>query len=155
MLEAVESEYSTGLVKMNSEEQASAAEYKQASQAFDLGKIEKDQAIKYKTKEHISLDNYAAEETSDRAGTQTELEANLEALAQLKQSCQGEVRTYEVRVAHREEEIADLKDTLEALDAMAESSAEAAPADATEAAPAEAAEAAEAAPAEAAPAEAA
>merc|ERR1719240_100462 len=119
MLEAVESEYSTGLVKMNSEEQAAAAEYKQASQAFDLGKIEKDQAIKYKTKEHISLDNYAAEETSDRAGTQSELQANLDALAELKKSCTGPIMTYEDRVAKREQEIADLKDSLTSLESMA------------------------------------
>merc|ERR1740138_854912 len=109
---------------MKAEEQASAAEYKQASQAFDLGKIEKDQAVKYKTKEHISLDNYAAEETSDRSGTQSELDANLDALAQLKKSCTGRLMTYEVRVADREQEMADLKDSLASLDALAGKAAE-------------------------------
>merc|ERR1719174_1025298 len=87
MLEAVESEYSTNMAKMKSEEQAAAHEDDEASEAFEFSKIEKDQAIKYKTKEHIGLDNYLAEETSDRAGTQTELEANLDAHAQLKKSC--------------------------------------------------------------------
>merc|ERR1719262_302397 len=124
MLEAVESEYSTGLVKMNSEEEAAAAEYTQASKSFDLLKIEKDKAIKYKTKEHLGLDNYAAEETSDRAGTQTELDANLDALAQLKKSCTGQLMTYEVRVARREQEMAELKDSLAALDALAGSATE-------------------------------
>merc|ERR1719456_383680 len=119
MLEAVESEYSTNIVKMTSEEEAAVAEYTQASKAFELGKIEKDQSIKYKTKEHISLDNYAAEETSDREGTQTELDANLDAHAQLKKSCTGQLLTYEVRVARREQEMAELKDSLESLDALA------------------------------------
>jgi len=119
MLEAVESEYSTNIVKMTAEEEAAAAEYTEATKAFELGKIEKDQAIKYKTKEHISLDNYAAEETSDRAGTQSELEANLDALAELKKSCTGPIMTYEDRVAKREQEIADLKDSLTSLESMA------------------------------------
>merc|ERR1719159_1950131 len=43
MLEAVESEYSTGMVKMKSEEEAAAREYDEASKAFEFGKIEKDQ----------------------------------------------------------------------------------------------------------------
>merc|ERR1719454_2409244 len=121
MLEAVESEYSTNMVKMKSEEEAAAREYTEATKAFEFGKIEKDQAIKYKTKEHIGLDNYAAEETSDRAGTQTELDANLDALAELKKGCTGQLMTYEVRVARREQEMADLKDSLAALDALAPS----------------------------------
>merc|ERR1719473_432841 len=119
MLEAVESEYSTNMAKMKSEEQAAAHEYEEASKAFEFSKIEKDQAIKYKTKEHISLDNYLAEETSDRAGTQAELDANLDALTQLKKGCTGQLMTYEVLVARREQEMADLKDSLAALDAMA------------------------------------
>merc|ERR1719182_300829 len=119
MLEAVESEYSTGMVKMKAEEDAAVREYDEASKTFTFSKIEKDQAIKYKTKEHIGLDNYVAEETSDRAGTQTELDANLDALAQLKKSCTGQLMTYEVRVARREQEMAELKDSLASLDALA------------------------------------
>merc|ERR1719473_311085 len=119
MIEAVESEYSTNIVKMKAEEEDSAREYTAASEAFEFSKIDKEQAIKYKTKEHISLDNYAAEETSDRAGTQTELEANLDAHAELKKSCTGRLMTYEVRVADREQEMADLKDSLASLDALA------------------------------------
>merc|ERR1719446_1134763 len=53
MLEAVESEYSTGMVKMKAEEEDAVREYTAASKAFEFGKIEKDQAIKYKTKEHV------------------------------------------------------------------------------------------------------
>jgi len=119
MLEAVESEYSTNMVKMKSEEEAAVREYDEASKAFEFGKIEKDAAIKYKTKEHIGLDNYAAEETSDRAGTQSELDANLDALAQLKKSCTGKIMTYDLRVARREQEMAELKDSLASLDALA------------------------------------
>merc|ERR1719353_847477 len=149
MLEAVESEYSTNMVKMTSEEEEAAREYTEATKAFELGKIEKEQAIKYKTKEHIGLDNYVAEETSDRAGTLTELDANLDALAQLKKGCTGQLMTYEVRVARREEELAELKDSLASLDALAGIGSKSQEAASAEAAPAEAA------PAEAAPAEAA
>merc|ERR1719174_3481136 len=129
MLEAVESEYSTNMAKMKSEEQAAAHEDDEASEAFEFSKIEKDQAIKYKTKEHIGLDNYLAEETSDRAGTQTELDAQLDAYAQLKKGCTGELMTYEVRVGRREERLGELKDSLASLDALAEANApvEAAP----------------------------
>jgi hypothetical protein len=155
MLEAVESEYSTNIVKMTSEEEAAVMEYDKASKAFEFGKIEKDQAIKYKTKEHIGLDNYAAEETNDRSGTQTELDAVLDAYAQLKKQCTGQLMTYEVRVARREEELAELNDSLASLDALAGSisppAAEASPEVAAEAAQEAAHEAAHEAAAEAAP----
>merc|ERR1719352_1785932 len=58
MLEAVEGEFSTSLVKMTAAEEAAVLDYENESKAFEIGKIEKEQDIKYKTKEHIGLDNY-------------------------------------------------------------------------------------------------
>merc|ERR1719379_1474402 len=42
MLEAVESEYSTNMVKMRAEEDAAVREYDEASKAFEFSKIEKE-----------------------------------------------------------------------------------------------------------------
>merc|ERR1719230_1068758 len=42
MLEAVESEYSTNMAKMKSDEEAAAREYDDASKEFEFAKIEKD-----------------------------------------------------------------------------------------------------------------
>merc|ERR1719181_1876678 len=143
MIETVESEFSTSLVKLNSVEEDAVAEYTEATKTFELGKIEKEQAIKYKTKEYIAANNYARDETSDRAGVQSQLDANNVALSKLKEMCVAKAATYEERVARREEEIADLKETLEALEAQEAAAGEAA---AGEAAAGEAAPAAEAAP---------
>jgi len=116
MLETVESEFATSSFKLTAVEDQAAAEYTEEVKTFEVGKVVKEQAIKYKTKEYIGLDKYASEETTDREGVQSEFDANNEALAKLKEMCVGKPVTYEDRAARREEEIADLKETLDALE---------------------------------------
>merc|ERR1719420_171418 len=156
MLETVESEYATASAQLTAVEDVAAREYAEEVKTFEVGKVVKDKAIKYKTKEHMGLDKYVSDETTDRDGVQSEFEANSDALSKLQQMCTGKAETYEDRVARREEEMADLKETLDALESETEGEGEAAAGEAAagEAAPAEEAPA-EAAPAEAAPAEAA
>jgi hypothetical protein len=118
MLEAVESEFSTNLVKMTAAEEEAVAEYTAATKAFELGTIEKEKAIKYKTKEYIGFDNYARDETSDRAGVQSELDANSDALSKLQGMCAGKAESYSERVARREAEMASLKEALDTLESQ-------------------------------------
>merc|ERR1719263_68970 len=155
MIETVESDFSMQLAELNSVEEAAVREYDEMSKEFTFSKIDKEKAIKYKTREAAQLDKYAVEHTTDLEGVQSELDANNEALSKLQAMCIGKAETYDERVARRQEEIDGLHNTLEALEAEQAASAEgepvaaeAAPANATEAAPA-----AEAAPAEAAAAE--
>merc|ERR1719181_537364 len=162
MLEVTESDFSKNLYEMEAVEEAAVADYTKAVKEFEVGKVVKDQAIKYKTKEYIDADKAAGEETTDREGTQSELDAINESLAQLEGMCIGKAQTYDDRVAKRNAEIADLKESLDAIETQAadaaaaepaaEPAAEAAAEPVAEAAAAPAAEAAAEPAAEAAPA---
>jgi len=168
MLEVTESDYTKAIFEMTAVEEASVGEYKQMVKDYEVSKVMKDQAIKYKTKEFHDLDKAVSEETTDREGSQAQLDASNEALAKLEDMCIAKPETYDDRVARREAEIADLKESLAAIEdeesaegdaapaaevapaAEATPAAEVAPAAEGEAAPAaEVAPAAEAAPAEA------
>jgi hypothetical protein len=117
MLETVESEFSKSLFEMTAVEDAAVAEYDQAVKTFDTAKVIKENGIKYKTKEYIDLDKAAGEETTDREGTQAELDANNEALAKLQDMCIAKPDTYSARKQRREAEIAGLKESLADLEA--------------------------------------
>merc|ERR1719506_2081230 len=106
MLEVTESDFSKNLYEMTAVEEAAVAEYTAAVKTFDVDKVIKEKAITYKTREYIALDKYAREETTDREGTQTELDASNEALSKLQDMCTHMPPTYKERVARRETEIA-------------------------------------------------
>merc|ERR1719240_1133036 len=144
MIETVESDFSMQLAELTSVEEAAVREYDEASKEFTFSKIDKEKAIKYKTREFMQLDKYAVEHTTDLEGVQSELDANNEALSKLQAMCIGKAETYDERCARRDEEIAGLHETLEALEAEQQAQAagaEPAPAatNATEAEPAAAA----------------
>merc|ERR1719265_1878540 len=120
MLETVEAEYAKSLAQLTAVEDSAVREYDVAAKEFETEKVVKDKAIKYKTKEFKGLDKYAADETTDRDGVQSEFDANSDALSKLQQMCTGKAETYEDRVARREEEMADLKETLDALESETE-----------------------------------
>merc|ERR1719429_1065165 len=81
-----------------------------------LKKTAKDQDVKYKTKESKSLDKSSAELSSDRTGVQAELDAVSEYLTKIEGECIAKAETYETRKAHRESEIAGLKEALQILE---------------------------------------
>merc|ERR1740121_3426557 len=115
LLEVVESDFSKGLAEMIATEDSSQAAYEQETKENEIDKANKDQDVKYKTKESKDLDKAVAEDSSDRATVQTELDAVNEYLAKLHEECDEKVVPYDERKRRREEEIAGLKEALEIL----------------------------------------
>jgi len=115
MLEVIESDFSKGIAEMISAEEAAASEYETATRENTIAKTTKEQDVKYKTAEHVSLDKQVAELQSDRSGSKAELDAVLEYLASLKKDCVAAPSSYEERKKRRDSEIAGLKDALESL----------------------------------------
>merc|ERR1740138_1564525 len=83
LLEVVESDFSKGLAEMTAAEESAQTTYETETKENEIDKANKDQDVKYKTKESKDLDKAVAEATSDRAGVQTELDAVNEYLAKL------------------------------------------------------------------------
>merc|ERR1712039_597584 len=112
LLEVVESDFSKGLAEMTASEESAQAAYEKETKENEIDKANKDQDVKYKTKESKDLDKAVAEDTSDRATVQTELDAVNEYLAKLHKECDEKVVPYEERKRRRESEIAGLKEAL-------------------------------------------
>jgi len=118
MIETLESELSVNLVRMTAVEEAAVVEYTAATKTFAEGKLIKEKAIHYKTREAASLDKGASDYSTDREAVQSELDANTEALSKLSEMCVGKAETYDERVARREEEMEGLKNSLKELEDM-------------------------------------
>jgi len=116
ILEVVESDFAKNLAKEESEEDDSQDEYEKMTQENKVTKTLKDQDVKYKTQESKQLDKTAAEMSSDRETTNTELSAMLEYYAKIKDRCIAKPETYETRKARREAEIQGLKEALRTLE---------------------------------------
>jgi len=119
MLEVVEADFTKGLEEIIVAEETAAAEYEQQTKENDIAKATKTQDVKYKTKEHKSLDKSIAEATGDRTGLETELTSVDEYYESLKKQCIAKPESYEERKKRREAEIAGLKEALEILNGAA------------------------------------
>merc|ERR1712113_660460 len=84
-----------------------------------IEKAAKDQDVKYKSKEASDLDKAVSEDTADRSGVQTELDAVNEYLDSLHKQCDEKVEPYAERKRRREAEIAGLKEALTILEGRA------------------------------------
>jgi len=116
LLEVCESDFSKELAEMNETEETSQASYDGESKQNEIAKVLKDQDVKYKTKDAAGLDKNVAELTSDRAGTEEELSAATQYLAQLEGQCIAKAESYGDKKARREAEIAGLKQAQEVLE---------------------------------------
>merc|ERR1719450_732923 len=119
LLEVVESDFSKGLAEMIASEESSQSAYETETKENEIDKANKDQDVKYKTKESKDLDKAVAEATSDRAGVQTELDAVNEYLEKLHGECDEVAEPYAETKRRREAEIAGLKEALAILDGSA------------------------------------
>merc|ERR1719197_171292 len=104
---------------MTADEEAAVAEYEKITKENEILKVTKEQDVKYKTKESKELDTAVAEATSDRDGTNTELQAVLDYYEKLKEECIAKPEPYEERKKRREAEIAGLKEALAILEGEA------------------------------------
>merc|ERR1719162_730657 len=104
---------------MISVEEAAVAAYTQQTKDNEISKTTKEQDVHYKTKEAKSLDKAAAENTADREGLQTELDAVLDYWEKIKEQCIAKAEPYEERKKRREAEIAGLKEALAILEGEA------------------------------------
>jgi len=119
ILEVAESDFTKNLAQEETEEAAAAEEYEKTTQENKINRATMEQDVKYKTHEHVSLDKAIAENTADRDGLQTELDAVLEYYDKIKERCIAKPETYEERKKRREAEIAGLKEALSILEGQA------------------------------------
>jgi len=115
MLEVCMSDFTKSLTEITSGEDTAQSEYEVTTQDNKVATAEKDQAVKYETKEAAGLDKAVVETTADRATTQSELDSVLEYLEKLNDMCIAKPETFADRAARREAEIAGLKKALEIL----------------------------------------
>merc|ERR1719163_2608313 len=121
LLEVCESDFTKGLAEAVSTEEEAARSYDQSEKDNEIDKVTKEKDVEYKTKEAAKLDKVIAETTKDRATEQAELDAVLEYLKKLEDMCVSKVETYAARKAHREAEIAGLREALQILESEAAS----------------------------------
>jgi len=119
ILEVAESDFSKNLAEEEDEEAAAQEEYEKTTQENKVNKATMEQDVKYKTKEYTSLDKAVAENTADRDGLQTELDAVLDYYEKIKDRCIAKPESYEERKKRREAEIAGLKEALSILEGQA------------------------------------
>jgi chromosome segregation ATPase len=119
ILEVCESDFATNLAKEETEEADAAAEYEKTTQENKITKATKEQDAKYKTQEATALDKEITELSGDRDTSSNELSAVLEYYGKIKERCIAKPETYEQRAAHRQAEIAGLKEALNILESEA------------------------------------
>merc|ERR1712151_1383477 len=116
LLEVCEADFSKNLAQITTDEDLAASEYQQVSKDNEIERTAKTQDVRYKAKESKSLDKFSGELTADRSGVQAELDAVLEYLSKIHSECDEKAETYANRKAHRESEIAGLKQALQVLE---------------------------------------
>jgi hypothetical protein len=115
LLEVCESDFSKGLADMVANEETAQAEYTQATKENEIEAATKNQDVKYKNQESVSLHKAVAEASSDRSGVQEELDAVLAYRKSLKGRCIAKAESYAEKTARRTAEIDGLKQALEIL----------------------------------------
>merc|ERR1719416_15998 len=119
LLEVIESDFTKTLAEIIATEESAAAAYDKQTKENQIDKTAKEQDVKYKSKNASDLDKAVAEDSSDRAGVQTELDAVNEYLDSLHKRCDEKVEPYAERKRRREAEIAGLKEALTILEGQA------------------------------------
>merc|ERR1719296_529374 len=119
LIEVIESDFTKTLAEMTSTEESAAAAYEKQTKENAIDKAAKDQDEVYKTKEAGDLDKAVTEDTADRAGVQTELDAVNEYLDSLHKQCDEKVEPYAERKRRREAELAGLKEARTILEGQA------------------------------------
>merc|ERR1719238_386499 len=119
LLEVCESDFTKGLTEMTAEEETAAADYAAYVKEDEVANVQKQQDVKYKTKEAAGLDKNVAALSTDLSAVTDELSAVLKGLDKLKDMCVAKAEPYAERKARRESEIAGLKNALQILEGEA------------------------------------
>ena len=112
ILEVCESDFATGLAKVEQEEADAASEYEKMTQENKVTSATKEQDVKYKTQEDKSQEKTIAEVSGDRSAAQDELDAVNSYDAKIKDRCIAKPESYEERKARRTAEIKGLREAL-------------------------------------------
>lgn len=119
LLETAESDLSKNLAEVVAVEDAAKLAYETETKENEVEKATKTQDVKYKQREAAQLDKGVAELSSDQATVQEELNAVLEYLKGLDQTCVAKAETYSERKRRREAELEGLKQALQILEGEA------------------------------------
>merc|ERR1719183_62997 len=115
LLEVCESDFTKGLTEMTAEEESAASDYAAYVKEDEIATVQKQQDVKYKTKDAAGLDKNVAELSTDLEAVTDELSAVLKGLDKLKEMCVAKAEPYAERKARREAELAGLKEAQEIL----------------------------------------
>jgi len=115
MLEVIESDFGKNLAQATTDEDSSEMEYEKTTQINKVTQKTKENDVKYKTKEAVSLTKSVTELSSDRASSQSELDAVMEYKKTIINTCVVKPESYEERKGRREAEVAGLKEALNIL----------------------------------------
>jgi len=116
ILEVCQSDFAKNLATVETEESDAQEQYEQVTRENKLIKQQKDNDVKYKTKEFKGLDKSLTELSSDKDTVTTELDAVNEYFGNLKDRCIAKPEPYEERAARRDAEIKGLKQASEILE---------------------------------------
>jgi len=116
ILEIIEADFSKSLAELMAGEQIAGADYDAQSKDNAVAKAAKQEEVQLKTKDFTSLDKTIADNTNDRNGVQSELDAVTEYLSKLKKECINHMTRFEELQERRAAEIAGLKGALNVLE---------------------------------------
>lgn len=116
LLEVCESDFSIQLASEETEESSRAAAYEQSTQENKIFKAQTEKDVKYKGEEVTSLEKTISEQMSDRALSQTNLDAVHDYMEKLNGRCIAKPETYSQRAQRRTQEIEGLKEALRVLE---------------------------------------
>merc|ERR1719159_1592473 len=119
LLEVCLSDFEKGLAEITGEEESSVSEYEKQTKENEILTAEKEQGVKFKTKESKDLDKATAEARSDLEATEGQLAAVEKELEKLHDECDETAPSYEELQKGRANEIAGLNQALEILEGEA------------------------------------
>lgn len=119
ILEVVESDFASNLATKETDEETAQDAHDEATQKYMITKAEKEQDVKYSSREATSLDKSISELSSDSETSNTELAAVMEYNDKLKKRCIAKPEPYEMRRKRREAELAGLKEALSIIESEA------------------------------------
>lgn len=116
ILEVAESDFARSLAEAQAAEDDAVAAYDKTTQENKVSSATKKTNVAGKEKEVQHLEQQIGNASSDRSGSQSELQAVLEYLEKLRPQCTVVPESYDQRKARREQEIEGLKQALNILE---------------------------------------